>query len=261
METNKPKNSEHYFTELESCFNTLNNIGIHLKNTVEFLDDVFEKFLKISDEFEIEYKREKGTSKIPKEEFEREFWKSMNSNPEIVKGKKYSMILLEHLIINLYKLIEIHPTLVKNLKKMDEDLLEKSLQDFWQPIQNQEKRIKNWRNKIIAHAEYSAKKMVTYPKVDENFESFPEKIHLLSNYGILYISGISLNIPEFKNAIESHQRQMKYPKNVFKIIEWEMNQVKIGKLIKIVKKTLEKNGYQNEIDEILGRKYPRSKFM
>jgi len=251
------KNTEPNFTELESCFNTLNDIGITLKNTIKFQDDIFEKFSKIINNFEMEYKGKKVTPEKQHEEFKREFMKSMNDNPEIDKGKKHSMIFLQLLIINLYKLIEIHPTLIKNLKKMDEEKLEKSLQDFWQPIQKQEKRIRDWRNNIVAHAKDSAKKMTTFSKIDENFQSFPKEIHLLATCAILYISGISRNVPEFSNAIAALQRQMKYPKNAYLVSEWYEIQNEIGTLIENVKKTLKKNGYNNKIDFISGTKYPR----
>lgn len=256
-EFDKPESN---FTELESCFIMLNNTAIRIKNAVEFQEDVFEKLLKILSDYEKEVKEKNNNQPIPEEEFKQEFLKTMETNPEVIEVKKLSSILMEYLIINLSRLLEIHPTLAKNLREMGEEMLEKSLQDFWQPIQKQAKRIKRWRNKIVAHADKKAKNILTYPEVDENYEFFPREIFLMSVCVLLYTAGISRNVPEFADAIKSHTRYTRYPKNIFTIFEWQETHKELGQLVENAKKTLEKNGYYNEIDEISGRKYPRKFF-
>lgn len=215
-ESDKPESN---FTELESCFIMLNNTATLIKNAVEFQDNVFEKLLKITSDYEKEIKEKYNNQSITEEEFKQEFLKTMETNPEVIKVKKLSSILMDYLIINLSKLLEIHPTLAKNLRETGEEMLEKSLQDFWQPIQKQAERIMEWRNKIVAHADERTKKILTYPEVDKNYEFFPREVFLMSVCALLYTAGISRNVPEFTGAIESHKRYTRYPKNAFKIIE------------------------------------------
>jgi len=256
-ESDKPESN---FTELESCLIMLNHVAICIKNAVEFQEDGFEKLLKITSDYEKGIKEKYNNQPITEEEFEQEFLKTMQANPEVTEVKKLSPILMDYLIINLSRLLEIHPILAKNLREIGEEMLEKSLQDFWQPIQKQAERIMTWRNKIVAHADERAKKILTYPEVDENYEFFPREVFLMSVCALLYTAGISRNIPESVASIESHKRYTRYPKNAFKIVEWQETHKELGQLIENAKKTLEKNGYYNGIDEISGRKYPRKFF-
>lgn len=249
---------ETQFSPLENCLIVLNHTINNLISAVQFQDDgikeLKQKILDFANDNPAEKINPQGLSQ---EEIAKKFLTLMNADPEIKKIKRLSMILYEYSIINLRKLLEIHPTLVKHLRELEEEELEISLQDFWQPIQKLEKRIIDWRNKFIVHANYNAKKHLKYTDIDENYEFLPKEIFFASICAILYCSGIAQNLIEFSSAIDTHQRQIQYEKNAFKVVEWENVHKELGQIIKKAKKTLKKNGYNSKIEFIAGRKYPK----
>lgn len=248
------------FTSLEACILVFNNTMNNLINAVKFQDDATAKLnAKLLD-----YAKNENLPKIPTDEegtkLARRLVERLNAEPETIDIKSLSMILYEYTIINLRKLLEIHPILVRHLEELGEIELERSLQDFWQPIEKLKKRILQWRNKFAAHAKDNAEKHLKFTDIDEKYEFLPKEIFFASICAILYGSGIAVNLIEYSNTIKSHNRQIHYERNAFKIFEWENTHKEIGELIKKVKKVLEKNGYKNNIEYIGKRKYPRKNF-
>ena len=150
----------------------------------------------------------------------------------------------EYMILNLYKLLEIHDSILgKILKKLDATELEKSLEECWKPIKELKKEIGNFRN-ILAHSKDQANNYYSYMDKDPNFYKTQTKVIIATKAAILYISEIFENLSDVNEiATISHQARvgsMKlwYPQNELPSVDKELK-----KILEKTKKSLNDNGF------------------
>lgn len=223
------KSNDNEFSEMESCIIILNLTANHLTTAVQIMNDSIAKL----DEHIILYSE------------------GIDPDGEIRDSKNMFLIAYEYAILNLFKLLEIHPLLVRHLKESGYESLELALQEVWKPIQKIEKRIRDWRNKYIAHAKNNAKKLEIYTDFDENYSELPREVFVASVNAILYCGAISSNMElEYSYAIEKFQRHVQYERNAFKIAEWKDTHKDFKIIFKNLKDALEKNGYDGDIIHI-----------
>lgn len=115
---------------------------------------------------------------------------------ELYKDKFLVKSMGDYLILNLYKLIEIHDSVLgKILKENDEIELETCLEPSWKYIKNLKDEIGIFRNSI-AHSKEQANNYVSFIDMDPNYLKTQTKIIIAANAAVFYISGIFENMTD-----------------------------------------------------------------
>jgi hypothetical protein len=116
--------------------------------------------------------------------------------PELFKDKFLVKSMWEYLVLNLYKLLEIHDSILgKILKENDVLDLAKCLEPSWTPIKDIKVQLGLYRN-AIAHSKDQANNFVSFMDLDPNYYQTQTKIIVAAHTAMFYISGIFENLPD-----------------------------------------------------------------
>jgi len=122
-------------------------------------------------------------------------------DPELPKNKFMVKSMWEHLILNLYKLIEIHDSVLgKILSDNDVTDLEKCLEPSWNAIKKLDGKIRTFRHSL-AHSKELANNYVSFMDMDPDYYQTQTQIIVAANAAVFYISGIFENLTDlYKNS-------------------------------------------------------------
>ncbi|MGI0047744.1 MAG: hypothetical protein ACREBB_11245 [Nitrosotalea sp.] len=114
-------------------------------------------------------------------------------------------VLIDLMVIRLYRLYEIHPILGKVLNERAEEIrnLLKILSDVWNQIKSYRKKIKLWRNNRVAHSNDQAKKYVPIHIIDEDYKNTIKDILLCSRLAFWYYYVIYCNAKDLFDVADS----------------------------------------------------------
>lgn len=165
-------------------------------------------------------------------------------HPELHKDKFLVKSMWDYLILNLYKLIEIHDSVLgKILKENDAIELEKCLEPSWKYIMDLKEKIGIFRNSI-AHSKEQANNYVSFMDMDSNYLQTQTKIIIAANAAVFYVSGIFENLTDLYST-----SRVSFNQKISQIKLWHPDK-EIGnakqEAIDILSKTndnLRKNGY------------------
>lgn len=205
--------------QIEACFIELNSIGYRLTWASNRL---FKHALKLPN-----------------------FIVSGSEPPDLPENKFMVRSMWEYMILNLYKLLEIHDsTLGKVLKELDETKLEKSLEECWKPIKELEEKIRKYRH-ILAHSKEQANNYINYIDRDPDYYITQTKVIVAAKTAIFYICAIFENLPDvYSKAIASQQSRVKAIKQWPPQDELPNAEKEVVEILKKTNQTLEKNGFQ-----------------
>lgn len=157
-------------------------------------------------------------------------------------------ILFDNMIIELDKLFEIQPQLGKCLKEIGNVKLLQSLKKHWSIIEKNRIKIKEWRNKIIAHSQDQSLDYISYHKLDPDYATTLETVPLTSRYATAYIWAIIRNIYEhYKEAIDIKYNEFDRVKRIDRIELLSKLIVGEKKFVLEVNNDLKQNGFEEVI--------------
>lgn len=164
------------------------------------------------------------------------------------KVQSLSDIIFEHMIIQLYKLFEIHSQLGKCLVNINQKKLMQSLKEDWKDIYKNKGKIILWRNKLITHSEKQSKNYVPYYKVDPNYRKTIYEIFSISRYAVTYLWAILRNITtQFVESTETKYEEMNNLEKEDAIRLLAKTIINEKKFFKKINNNLKKNGFDSVI--------------
>lgn len=202
----------------DACFIELNALGYRISGALSLLIESAEK--------------------LPVFATEVSKYSNLHKDKFLVKS------MWEHIILNLYKLIEIHDSILGKILNENKAIdLEKCLEPSWSVIRDLREKICLYRNSI-AHSKDQANNYISFMDMDTDYYQTQTKLIVAANAAIFYISGIFENLPDlYSNSRVSLKFKLD------KIKEWhphdEITNARQSAIdvLNITNETLVKNGY------------------
>ncbi len=206
------------FSKTDACFIELNAIGYRITGAVNLL---------------VEH-----GNKLPLTTVEALVHKDLPKDKFIVKS------MWDYLVLNLYKLIEIHDSILGKILRDNQEIeLEKCLEPSWKAIKEIESKIKDYRN-LIAHSKELANNYESFMDLDPNYYQTQTKIIVAAYAAIFYISGIFENLPDLYKT-----SRIPFEAKIAKIKSWPPSEeignalVTTNKVLELTNVNLTKGGY------------------
>lgn len=210
-------------SKTDACFIELNAIGYRISGALNLL---------------VEH-----GNKLPLTNIEALVHKDLHKNKFIVKS------MWDYLVLNLFKLIEIHDSILgKILKENKETELEKCLEPSWKAIKDIEEKIKNYRH-LIAHSKELSNNYVSFMDLDPDYYQTQTKIIVAAYAAVFYIGGIFENMSD----LYSNSR-ISFNIKLTKIKSWPPHEEignakdKTKEILGMTNKNLTKGGYTTTHD-------------
>lgn len=155
-------------------------------------------------------------------------------------------ILFDHIILQLDQLLEIEPFIqLAEVKTYPSHELTKSLKKIIEPIQIMEKKIRIFRNNLVAHVKDQVFDFKPMQKLDPDYNNTLRQINLLSRLAVCYILGLFANLPDYALAMIEKENLSNDIEADVEFIEWwaKMKEEEKG-IIERTNEVLRKNGFQ-----------------
>ena len=212
-------NSNESMTTTDACFIELNALGYRISGALNIMIEHAEK--------------------LPMLQVEASSSKTIHKDKFLVKS------MWEHLILNLYKFLEIHDSVLGKILKDNDALdLEKCLEPSWNEVKGLQEKISKYRH-MIAHSKSLANNYLSFMEIDEDYYETQTKIIIASQAAVFYISGVFENLKFlYDNSRISFNHKIK------KVKEWhprdEVSDAKkeIEKILEKTNEELFKNGFE-----------------
>ena len=205
-------------SKTDACFIELNSIGYRISGALNLLTE--------------------HGKKLPLTEMEAKLHPDLHIDKFMVKST------WDYLVLNLYKLIEIHDSILgKILKDNGMIELEKCLEPSCKAIRELEDKSRIFRN-ALAHSKEQANNYVSFMDIDPDYYQTQTKIIVAASVAVFYISGI------FENLIDLYKNsRISFNAKLEKIKKWSPSEEITNaeqEALEILRKTndnLTKKGY------------------
>jgi len=169
-------------------------------------------------------------------------------NKMVFQNQVVLTALFERLVINLYNLKEAHGEFKGYIQSKGLEGLEKSLEDCWNPIEDQCELIAKWRNQILAHGK-TWNKDIIFAITDITTDTFEARqiIHLCAAYAVIYTQGITKNIPDYQEALKAFIGKHQDIPN-FNYKDYLKLKPQIEKILEESKSRLQRDGFNSDIE-------------